>query len=311
MTEVIINHALRSEDGKPSYTYDGSFKSLPEGVTQRSNAKSEAFKVGIVDARDAGLNASLTENGYCLATGFKSSLDLQNGALDSDKILQVYYPEIAELVVQTLGGTAQVARAVVFDHTVRSRTRRAKGEKETNGENVGGYASRAHNDNTSESAKNRVRLLAKTREHGGSHTVREPLLTPSDAETIISGRFGIFNVWRHFRSDYPVRDYPLAVLDAQSTKPEDFFASQYIYPDRVGEVVSVVRNEAHRWIYYREMRDSEALVFKVFDSACEMGLMTREQCPPNTAHTSFRLPGSDAQTPARESIECRVLVQFA
>jgi hypothetical protein len=311
MTSAIVSHALPTLDGKPSYTYDGSFKELPSGVTQRSNGRSESFSIEIQDARCAQIAPSLVENGYCLATNFESRVDLHGEGLDSDRILTLYYPQVSKLLVDALGGQSNVARAIVFDHTIRSRLRKAKGEKETNGENVGGYASRAHNDNTSESAKNRVRLLAKPREEGGSHTVRAPMLSALEAEEIISGRFGIFNVWRHFRSDYPVRDYPLAVLDAQSAEPQDFMASQYIYPDRIGEVVSVLHNEKHRWIYYSEMRDTEALILKVFDSASELGFFSAKKCPPNTAHTSFRLTDSDAQTPARESIECRVLVQFA
>ncbi len=51
-------------------------------------------------------------------------------------------------------------------------------------------------------------------------------------------------------------------------------------------------------------------MFKVFDTAAELGLSSTEDCPPHTAHTSFRLPGVDDDTPPRESIECRVLVEF-
>jgi hypothetical protein len=311
MTIATVSHALPTLDGKLSYTYDNSFKKLPSGVTQRGNGRSEALSIEIKDARSAQFEPSLVKNGYCLATDFDSQLDLEQEGLDSDRILALYYPAVSKLIVDVLGGPKNVSRAIVFDHTIRSRVRREKGEKESNGENVGGYASRAHNDNTSDSAKNRVRLLAKPREEGGSHTVKVPLLSATEAEAIVAGRFGIFNVWRHFRSGYPVRDYPLAVLDAQSAESQDFFPSQYIYPDRVGEVVSVLRNKKHRWIYYSEMCCTEALIFKVFDSGSELGFFSPRECPPHTAHTSFQLSGSDAQTPARESIECRVLIQFA
>ncbi len=70
-----------------------------------------------------------------------------------------------------------------------------------------------------------------------------------------------------------------------------------IYPDRVGEVVDVARNPAHRWVYYSEMRHNEALILKVFDSSSELGAYTAAQCPPNTAHATFRLAGTDASTP--------------
>ena len=305
-----INHAIPNADGSPRYAYDNSFTPLPAGVTRRKNGASQSFTVEVHDGRTLSQPPSLMTNGYCLVTDFDTVLDLQNDGLDSEKIIHTYYPEISRLVTESLGGTDAVKRAIVFDHTIRSRARKANAEKETNGENVGGYASTAHNDNTSASAKSRVRLLSKAKEAGGSLTLPQPPLTEQEAEKIVSGRFGIFNVWRHFRTDYPVLDYPLAVLDAQSARPEDFLGSQYIYPDRVGEVVSVVRNPEHRWIYYSKMRHNEALIFKVFDSSFELGACTAEHCPPNTAHTSFRLADSDASTLPRESIECRVLVEF-
>ena len=310
ITTAQIHYAIPNSDGSQRYTYDNSFKQLPAGVTRRKNGESKPFPVGVHDGRTLSKPPALMRNGYCLARDFDTALDLHNDGLDSEKIVHTYYPEMSRLVTEALGGADAVKRAIVFDHTIRSRVRKAKGEKETNGENVGGYASTAHNDNTSASAKNRVRLLSKAKEAGGSLTLPKAPLTEHEAEKIASGRFGIFNVWRHFRKDYPVLDYPLAVLDAQSARPEDFLNSLYIYPDRVGEVVSVVRNPEHRWIYYSEMRHNEALIFKVFDSSAERGACTAEQCPPNTAHTSFRLADSDASTPARESIECRVLVEF-
>jgi hypothetical protein len=309
-TTAQINYAIPNADGSQRYAYDNSFRPLPAGVTRRKNGESQSFTVTVHDGRTLSQPPSLMRNGYCLARDFDTALDLQNEGLDSEQIVHTYYPEIRRLVTEALGGAEAVKRAIVFDHTIRSRVRKAKGEKETNGENVGGYASTAHNDNTSASAKNRVRLLSQAKAAGGSLTLPKPPLTEHEAEKIASGRFGIFNVWRHFRKDYPVLDYPLAVLDAQSTRPEDFLSSLYIYPDRVGEVTSVVRNPEHRWIYYREMRHNEALIFKVFDSSSELGTRIAEECPPNTAHTSFRLAGSDASTPARESIECRVLVEF-
>ena len=310
ITTAHIHYAVPNSDGSQRYAYDNSFKQLPAGVTRRKNGASKPFSVEVYDGRTLSKPPSLMRNGYCLARDFDTALDLQNEGLDSEKIVNTYYPEIRRLVTEALGGAEAVKRAIVFDHTIRSRVRKANGEKETNGENVGGYASTAHNDNTSASAKNRVRLLSQAKKAGGSLTLPTPPLTEHEAEKIASGRFGIFNVWRHFRKDYPVLDYPLAVLDAQSARPEDFLNSLYIYPDRVGEVVSVVRNPGHRWIYYSEMRHNEALMFKVFDSSSELGARTAEECPAHTAHTSFRLADADASTPARESIECRVLVEF-
>ena len=102
----------------------------------------------------------------------------------------------------------------------------------------------------------------------------------------------------------------MAVVDAQSIKPEDFLVAQYIYPNRVDEVIRVLGDDAHKWPYYSEMRHDEALIFKVFDSSSEVGICTAEDCPPHTAHTSFKLEEADERTASRESIECRVLIEF-
>ena len=309
MPTVQINHALVNPDGQPSVTYDGSFKELPPGVTQRSTGRSAPHEVELLDARQLDTPLSLVRNGVCLARGFEPTVDLQSDGLDSDAIVTRYYPQVAALVRQALE-PASVREAIVFDHTIRSRARRERGEKESNGENVGGYANNAHNDNSATSARTRVRLLSRPKSEGGSVTLSEPPLSERDAERIASGHFGIFNVWRHFPSDYPVLDYPLAVLDAASAAPEDFQISKYVYPDRVGEVMSALYRPTHRWLYWSEMRHDEALIFKVFDNAAALDLASPSECPSNTAHTSLELPGVDADTPPRESIECRVLVEF-
>jgi hypothetical protein len=309
MTTVQISHALPTADGKPSYTYDGSFKQLPDGVTERRNGRSEMVAIDIHDGRSLEEKPSLQRNGFTFAEGLTPAVDIHASELDSTAIIESYYPQVSELVTAALGANV-VKRAVVFDHTIRSLARRQRGEKETNGENVGGYANGAHNDNSSTSARTRVRLLAKTKEQGGSVSLQEPPLSEAEAECIANGHFGIFNVWRHFRTDYAAEDYPLAVLDAASAQAEDFQIAHYIYPHRVGEVVNVLHRPRHRWIYYSGMRHDEALVFKVFDTASELGLSSVEACPPHTAHTSFKHPDATDETPPRESIECRVLIEF-
>ncbi|NNL86731.1 MAG: hypothetical protein HKP27_13810, partial [Myxococcales bacterium] len=279
MPTVQITHALPNPDGRPSVAYDGSFKELPPGVTERRTGRSAPVDIELRDGRHLETPLSLTRNGVCLARGFEPAVDLQSEGLDSDAIVERYYPQVAGLVRRALE-PAGIERAVVFDHTIRSRARRERGEKESNGENVGGYANGAHNDNSSASARTRVRLLSRPKALGGSVTRPEPLLSREDAERIAAGHFGIFNVWRHFRSDYPVRDYPLAVLDAASASEKDFQIAKYVYPDRVGEVMNALHRPEHRWIYFSEMRHDEALIFKVFDNAAELGLASPTECPP-------------------------------
>lgn len=309
MPTVQITHALPNPGGAPSRTYDGSFTVLPPGVTERRTGRSAEFDIDLQNGRELMEPLALEKNGVQFIEHFEPAIDLETNGLNSSDILKYYYPQIATLVTNALG-VERVKRAIVFDHTIRSLARRARGEKETNGENVGGYANGAHNDNSSDSARARIRFLAKPKAEGGSVTLPEPPIREEEAERIATGHFVIVNVWRHFAKAYPVKDYPLAVLDAATAEATDFQIAKYIYPHRVGEVVNVLHQPRHRWIYFSEMTYSEALMFKVFDNACELGLASREQCPPHTAHTSFRLPNVDESTPPRESIECRVLVEF-
>ena len=309
MPTVKITHALPNADGQPSVAYDGSFKQLPAGVTQRRTGRSEPFDINIADGRELSVPLNLRTNGIAFIQGIQPAVDLHNDGLDSAAVVERYYPQIANLVSDALG-RERVKQAIVFDHTIRSRARRERGEKESNGENVGGYANSAHNDNSSVSARTRVHLLSRTKAEGGSVTLEQPPLSQQDAERIANGHFAIINVWRHFRPDYPVQDWPLAVLDAASAKPQDFQVSKYIYPHREGEVLNLLHKPGHRWFYFSEMQADEALIFKVFDSAVELGIEQPQDAPPHTAHTSFQLPGVDDNTPPRESIECRVLVEF-
>ena len=123
-TTAKISHALAPADGATIYTYDGSFKQLPPGVAQRSNGRSRTLAVEIIDgrAREPEPAPSLIHNGFCLVSNFQTSLDLQNDGLDSRKIVDVYYPEIRELVVDKLGGPSVVKQAIIFDHTIGTTT---------------------------------------------------------------------------------------------------------------------------------------------------------------------------------------------
>ena len=295
------------------YTYDGSFKTLPkigpdgQKVTKRSNTRGRSYDTTVFDARDIQNNLSVLHNGFKLIP-FDSPIDVSKK--DSDQIISVYYKYVENLVRAQLEaeGVKNILRVLVFDHTIRSRIQREKKEKETNGENIGGYAAGVHNDNTSRSARARIKFLTKTKKEGGSVTLPTPPLTEKEADDIVSGHFGIFNVWRHYREDYPVLDFPLAILDAQTARENDFPVNKYIYPHRVGEVVGCYKKDYHKWYYFSEMKANEALFFKVFDSQSEV--YENVNVPLHTAHTAFQIPGSNDATPPRESIECRCLVHF-
>ena len=151
-----------------------------------------------------------------------------------DQIKQVYYPEVACLLQETLGAS----RVFAFDHNVRNAGRPGMAEP----------SRRVHNDHTVTSAPRRVR------DHLGA-----------DAPELLKHRFGVVNVWRPIRG--PVLDSPLALCDARSFSDDDLIASDLVYNHVRGETSSVAYRPSHRWYYFSEMQPDEVVLIRVHDSA--------------------------------------------
>ena len=74
-----------------------------------------------------------------------------------------------------------------------------------------------------------------------------------------------------------------------------------IYPNRKGEIYSVNFNPDHRWFYFPEMVQDQALLLKCYNSATD----GRARFVP---HTAFVDPTTPTGAPPRESVELRTLV---
>ena len=96
----------------------------------------------------------------------------------------------------------------------------------------------------------------------------------------------------------------LAVCDAQTVKAGQLVPADLVYPDRTGEIYSVIFNPAHRWFYTSEMQADEVLLLKCYDSKTD----GRARFAP---HTAFIDPTTPANAQPRESIELRTLVFHA
>ena len=138
-------------------------------------------------------------------------------------------------------------------------------------------------------------------ERSGPQRVRD-LLDADDAETFLQHRFAVVNLWRSIGA--PVETTPIALAGAQSIAPEDFIATDLIFPDRTGEIYQVAYSPNHRWFYFPQMRRDEALLLKVYDSATDGPARF-------TAHTAFDDPTAPDNAAPRESIEVRTLISFA
>jgi hypothetical protein len=224
--------------------------------------------VAIHDARAVLDQLSLEQQGFIL----RRHQTAVSNFFDDKEVRAVYYPEVEQLLKETTGA----AKAVAFEHDVRSASkaeRAAKGIRQP--------VKFVHDDYTDKSAPERVRLYL-----------------PEEAEALLKERYAVINLWRPLRG--PVLDTPLAVCDAQSIAAAD------LRPTEEGvkhEVYLFNFNPHHRWYYFSAMTTSEVLLFKCFDSSKTSHTRV-------TAHSAFDLPATAAAAEARQSIEVRAMVFF-
>jgi len=224
--------------------------------------------VPVYDARAVLDQLSLEQQGFIL----RRHKTLVTNFFDEAEVVAVYYPEVEQLLKETTGA----ARAVAFEHDVRSASKAERAAKSARQP-----VKVVHDDYTEKSAPERVRLYL-----------------PQEAEALLKERYAVINVWRPIKG--PVLDTPLAVCDAESIAAGD------LIPTEEGvkhEVYLFDFNPNHRWYYFSAMTTSEVLLFKCFDSSKNSQARV-------TAHTAFDLPAMAAPGQVRQSIEVRALVFF-
>ena len=242
----------------------------PPGIP-RTNGQYESRMMQIHDIRPFADGLSLDREGIMLARQPSRVSDFY----DDDEIRRVYYGEAERLIASATGA----ARVVAFDF---ARRRRVPGARDRTAGLPRQPATVVHSDYTVKSGPRRVRDLMG-----------------AEAEHLERGRVSIVNLWRPIRG--PLLDAPLAMIDATSIADQDLIAADLIYPDRRGEHYRVAFNPSHRWLYAPAMEQSEALLFKSYDSRTDGTARF-------VAHSAFTDPTTPAAAPLRESIELRALV---
>lgn len=295
MTTTIFKHIdTSSYSGKPWTKVDGpgsAFKlSDYERTLHNIRGKEQEFTTdnsGFAVHNDPAKEKSFTDDGA-----------VRNG----------YYTEVEDMLRQRLPG---VKKVVIFDHTIRRRTKDSPRQP----------VQQVHVDQTPGAAAHRVRRH----------------LPAEEAEELLKGRYQIINVWRPIEN--PASDFPLAVVDWRSTSPSDFIPIDLMYPKRPdsamddddrgkeklpdpstygstegyeprGETLGVKASEQHKFFYMKDMTPDEVMLLKCFDSRGEgmpngvNGLAVR------TPHTAFIDPNTPRDAPGRQSIEVRCLVFY-
>ena len=170
----------------------------------------------------------------------------------------------------------------IFDLTRRSNS--SKGAKNNDGNRQ--PAERAHVDYTKSSGIKRAIDII------GQKYYRK----------IIDSQLRIIqlNIWKPLCKT--VLSSPLAFALPKSILKKDLIATDQRFPNRIGEIYHLAYNNKQKWLWIPNMKDSEILLLKGWDS------LENKKIPTCTPHTSFNLKNQNIKKNPRESIEARVFM---
>lgn len=228
--------------------------------------------VTIHDGRASGIQYELDEHGFKLCNQPSAVSDFDN----EYKIIDVYYPEIKQLVIRQTGAN----HIEIFDHTRRATSAELRKQK-----TLREPANIVHNDYTAKSGH--VRLRDYLSDH------------PEKQNELENREFAIINVWRSTAGT--VENYPLAICDASSVRQQDLVSVVRESSIRKGEIQLAVHHDSHCWTWFPEMTQDELILLKTFESV-------DDERARFTIHTSFNHPHAPTNAASRESIEVRCFV---
>ncbi len=179
-----------------------------------------------------------------------------------------YDAELTAMLSYKLGAR----EVVVFDHTVRIDDPGATRKPARN----------VHSDYSKDGAEQRL----------------VDLLGAEAAAEWARGHYAFVNVWRPV--DHPINSAPLGFVRPSSVEPSDWILLDLIYPDRNGQIMGLVGNPRHEWIYQSKMTPDEVAIFNIYDN----------QGAPSIAHSALDMVEDSNVNTIRKSIESRTLVRF-
>ena len=223
-----------------------------------------ATTVHVQDVRSSQINPSFEQVSVEFAE-FRTEVDVLH---DEPAWQPAYDADIKRFLKARL----DIDEVIVFDHTVRIDDEKSDRKPARN----------VHSDYSIDGAQQRL----------------IDLLGEAQAAEWAAGHYAYINVWRPVGR--VVSSTPLGFILPGSVDDQDWILLDLIYPDRQGQILGVVANPAHQWIYRSKMTPNEVAFFNIFDNH---GLLP-------IAHSALDMTENPAQHSARKSIESRTLVRY-
>lgn len=220
-------------------------------------------KVPLTDIRGSAQPLRFAEDGFEFVFA-QSSI----GAFTNNRWQKTYDQELTRLLTDKLSAR----EVVIFDHTVRVDDPDAARKPARN----------VHSDYSEDGAWQRL----------------IDLLGDEKAAEWAKGHYAFVNVWRPV--EHAINSAPLGFVRSSSIDPDDWILLDLIYPDRQGQIMGLVGNKRHEWLYLSKMTPDEVAVFNIYDN---QGL-------PSVAHSALDMIEDPTVTTPRKSIESRTLVRY-
>ena len=221
-------------------------------------------QVKVRDLRNDDLNLEFSHD----SVAFVDSVSQISDFNESNDWETVYDQELRDL----LGQQINAKEVIVFDHTVRI--------------------------DDPDSGRKPARNVHSDYSPLGAHQRLKDLIGTEKAQLWEAGHFGFVNVWRPVIS--PITTAPLGFVRPQSVNEQDWLTLDLIYPERIGQIMGLLANDTHEWIFHSQMTPDKIVFFNIYDNR---GL-------PSIAHSALDLLESGTNQIPRMSIESRTLVHY-
>ena len=224
----------------------------------------QSVDVPVADARTHQGSVSFAKDSVFFAQ-FSTGTHVTNQSLDWQ---HTYDKELTSLLQRELGAK----EVIIFDHTIRVDDPNA----------VRPPARNVHSDYSEDGAKQRL----------------IDILGADQAAEWSKEHYAFINVWRPLEN--PINSAPLGFVRPSSLEETDWVLLDLIYPDRKGQILGLVANPNHKWIYQSKMTPDEVAIFNIYDN--------REA--PSIAHSALDMIEDANVNTIRKSLESRTLVRY-